>query len=51
MGLASANPGKKNISGEKLWVVATPLQPVPTTAITDASARHLMVEPTLTLEL
>jgi flagellar biosynthesis/type III secretory pathway M-ring protein FliF/YscJ len=47
-GLVSTSPGKKNIRGEKLWVVAMPLQPVQRPGTTAASARHFIMEPTLT---
>jgi hypothetical protein len=47
-GLASTSPGKKNIRGEKLWVVAMPAQPVPSPSTTAAAATHFIIEPTLT---
>jgi hypothetical protein len=47
-GLVSTSPGKKNIRGEKLWVVLMPLQPVPRPRTAAASARHFMMKPTLT---
>ena len=47
-GLLSANPGKKNIKGDTVCVVAIPPHPVPIKRTTATTVRHLIKELTLT---
>ena len=47
--LTSAMPGRKNMSGEIVWVVAMPPQPTQSESNAAAQARHLKVEPIFTI--